>query len=170
MCLKEMLANADDVRATHFTILLDKSQYPTQGLLHDDMQDMQKPALLVGNDAVFSEQDFIGYTRKIGNSFKENDSQTAGQFGRGGMTAYSLSDTIQLVTGNDIMMLDPHRTACPTSNHPFVATLWTQQACTMWTFSSRLQCNLSLSLQPQQPVQHYPPCPLTLTTQARCSG
>lgn len=113
VCLKEMLANADDVRATHFTIVLDKSQYPIQGLLHEDMQDMQKPGLLVGNDAVFSEQDFVGYTRKIGNSFKENDSQTAGQFGRGGMTAYSLSDTIQLVTGNDIMILDPHRTRLP---------------------------------------------------------
>lgn len=29
------------------------------------------------------------------------------------MTAYSLSDTIQLVTGNDIMMLDPHGTRLP---------------------------------------------------------
>lgn len=29
------------------------------------------------------------------------------------MTAYSLSDTIQLVTGNDIMILDPHRTRLP---------------------------------------------------------
>ena len=113
MCLKEMLANADDVRATHFTIVLDRSQYSTQGLLHDNMQDMQKHALLVANHAVFSEQDFVGYTRKIGNSFKENNSCTARQFGRGGMTAYSLSDTIQLVTGSDMMILDPHRIRLP---------------------------------------------------------
>lgn len=81
VCLQEMLANADDVRATHFTILLDKSHYHSHGLLHDNMQDMQKPGLLVGNNAAFTEQDFVGYTRKIGNSFKKNDSRTAGQFG-----------------------------------------------------------------------------------------
>lgn len=46
VCLKEMLANADDVRAMHFTIFLDKSYYPTHSLLDDNMQDMQKPGLV----------------------------------------------------------------------------------------------------------------------------
>ena len=113
MYLKEMLANADDAKAKQFTVVLDKSSYPATHLLHPNMQDMQKAGLLVGNDAVFTEQDFTGYTRKIGNSFKENDSSTIGQFGRGALTAYSLSDTIQLLTGQDLMILDPHATRLP---------------------------------------------------------
>ena len=108
-----MLANADDARATTFTVLLDKAHYITQGLLSDHMQDMQAAALLVGNDTVFSEQDYLGYTRKIGDSHKANDSRTVGQFGKGAMTAYSLSDTIQLLSGDDIMFLDPHATRLP---------------------------------------------------------
>lgn len=79
VCLREMLANADDARATTFTVLLDKAQYSTQGLLEDSMLDMQAAALLVGNNSVFSEQNFLGYTRKIGDSHKADDSQTVGQ-------------------------------------------------------------------------------------------
>ena len=113
MCLKEMLANADDARATQFTICLDKSHYCTQGLLKDSMQDMQLAALLVGNNAVFSEQDFIGYTKKIGDSSKTGDSRTVGNFGKGAMTAYSVSDTIQLISGDEILLLDPHARHLP---------------------------------------------------------
>ena len=80
-----------------------------------NMQDMQQAGLLVGNDALFTEQDFTGYTRKIGNSIKENDNSTIGQFGRGALTAYSLSDTIQLLTGEVLMILDPHATRLPGS-------------------------------------------------------
>ena len=112
VCLKEMLANADDARATHFTVVLDKSRCPTDGLLADSMQSMQLAALLVGNDAVFSELDFTGY-KKIGDSSKASDSHTVGKFGKGAMTAYSLSDTIQLLSGDDIMYLDPHARILP---------------------------------------------------------
>lgn len=108
MCLKEMLANADDARATQFTVILDKSHYPTDGLLAASMHSMQLAALLVANDAIFSQQDFDGYTKKIGDSSKASDKHTVGSFGKGAMTAYSLSDTIQLLSGDDIMYLDPH--------------------------------------------------------------
>ncbi len=108
-----MLANADDARASHFTVVLDKSCYPTDGLLADSMQSMQLAALVVGNDAVFSELDFTGYTKKIGDSSKASDSHTVGKFGKGAMTAYSLSDTIQLLSGDDVMYLDPHARILP---------------------------------------------------------
>ncbi len=113
VCLKEMLANADDARATHFTVVLDKSRYPTDGLLADSVQSVQLAALLVGNDAVFGELDFAGYTKKIGDSSKASYSYTVGKFGKGAMTAYSLSDTIQLLSGDDIMYLDPHARILP---------------------------------------------------------
>ena len=113
VCLKEMLANADDARASRFTVVLDKSCYPTDGLLADSMQSMQLAALVVGNDAVFSELDWTGYTKKIGDSSKASDSHTVGKFGKGAMTAYSLSDTIQLLSGDDVMYLDPHAHVLP---------------------------------------------------------
>ena len=112
VCLKEMLANADDSKATSFSILLDKTQHSTQGLLDDSMQDMQAAALLIGNNSLFSEKNFKGYI-SIGDSQKANDSHTTGQFGNGAMTAYSLSDTIQVLTGDDILFLDPHETRLP---------------------------------------------------------
>ena len=108
-----MLANADDARASHFTIVLDKSQYSTNALLHDGLRDMQQAALLVGNNALFTEENFTGYTRKIGSSNKEHDSHTVGQFGRGAMTAYSLTDAIQLISGNYMLLLDPHAVRLP---------------------------------------------------------
>ena len=112
-----MLANADAAKATHFTVVLDKSTYSTTNLttnlLHADMHSMQGPGLLVGNNAVCSEQDFAGYTRKIGDSIKKNDKGTIGQFGRGALTAYSLADEVQLLTGEDIMFLDPHEARLP---------------------------------------------------------
>lgn len=113
MYLKEALANADDAGATSLTLVLDKVHYSSEDLLDDNMHDMQTAALLIGNNAVFSEADYLGYTRKIGDSNKANDSRTTGQFGNGAMTAYSLSDTIQLVSGEDIMLLDPHATRLP---------------------------------------------------------
>ena len=138
VCLKEMLANADDARATAFMVLLDNADYTSEELLHKNMRDMQTAALLVGNNAVFSEQDFLGYTRKIGNSAKANDSRTVGQFGKGAMTAYSLSDTIQLISGDDIMLLDPHATRLPVKYLHCEAILLTQKASAMLTFSRRL--------------------------------
>ncbi len=110
VCLKEMLANADDARATHFTVVLDKSRYPTDGLLADSVHSMQLAAL---HDAVFGELHFAGYTKKIGDSSKASYSYTVGKFGKGAMTAYSLSDTIQLLSGDDIMYLDPHARILP---------------------------------------------------------
>ncbi|KAL0055638.1 hypothetical protein WJX82_002705 [Trebouxia sp. C0006] len=62
---------------------------------------------------VFSELDFTGYTKKIGDSSKASDSHTVGKFGKGAMPAYSLSDTIQLLSGDDVMYLDPHARVLP---------------------------------------------------------
>lgn len=69
-CLKELLANADDAKATSFTACLDKSQYSTGCLLDAGMKDLQGPALWVCNDARFSKQDYRNYTLSVGESAK----------------------------------------------------------------------------------------------------
>lgn len=113
ICLREQLANADDARATHFTVCLDKSRYSTRGLLSEAMSELQGAALLIGNNAEFSEDDLRNYTLKVGNSSKANDPSTTGKFGKGALTAYSLTDVIQLISGKQLLILDPHCTHLP---------------------------------------------------------
>ncbi len=112
-CLKELLANADDAKATSFTICLNASQYRTDGLLHHGMAGLQGLALWVGNNAEFSSQDWRNCTLNVGKSAKANGSPTIGRFGKGALTAYSLSDVIQVISGDDMLMLDPHGTHLP---------------------------------------------------------
>ena len=106
--LKEMLANADDAKASHFVVCLDKSQYPVDGLLSKDMAPLQGTSLWVGNSAKFSSADWHRYTQDVGDSGKVNDSETIGKFGKGALTAYGLTDVIQILSGDHLMMLDPH--------------------------------------------------------------
>lgn len=96
VCLREALANADDARATEFVICLDKSQYATEDLLSNQMSVLQGPSLLLCNNAAFSDQDWDGYTSKVGKSYKASDDQTIGRFGKGALTVYSLTDVIQV--------------------------------------------------------------------------
>ena len=113
ICLKEQLANADDAKATHFIVCLDKSQYAAESLLADGMHSLQGPALVVGNDAQFSADDLRSYTLKVGNSGKASDPRTTGQFGKGALTAYSVADVIQLLSHEQLLILDPHGTHLP---------------------------------------------------------
>ena len=112
-CLKELLANADDAKATRFTACLDKSQYSTNCLLNVGMKNLQGSALWVCNDAKFSNQDHQNYTLSVGESAKAEDSDTVGKFGKGALTAYSLTDVIQILSADNLLVLDPHGTHLP---------------------------------------------------------
>ena len=113
ICLREQLANADDARATRFTVCLDNSSYTFEGLFSDAMSDLQSAALVVENDALFSAGDLQNFTLKVGNSAKADDPNTTGKFGKGALTAYSLTDAIQLLSGSQFLILDPHQTRLP---------------------------------------------------------
>ena len=97
-CLKELLANADDAKAQHLTVCLDKSQYSAQRVLDVGMEGLQGPALRVCNDAQFSKENWVAYTSKVGDSAKANDSETVGKFGKGALTVYSVTDVVQVIT------------------------------------------------------------------------
>ena len=112
-CLKELLANADDAKATRFTVCLDKSLYSTDSLLSVGMKELQGPALWVCNDAKFSDQDYRNYTLSVGESAKAEDSETIGKFGKGALTVYSLTDVIQILSADSLLVLDPHGTHLP---------------------------------------------------------
>ena len=107
---KELLANADDARATQVTICLDKSQYGESGLFSDGMASLQGAAVMIYNHATFSTDNWQNYTKNVGRSAKANDSNTIGKFGKGALTAYSITDVIQIVSDSHILILDPHTT------------------------------------------------------------
>lgn len=66
---KELVQNADDSGATRLAFCLDKRQHAAMSTLGPAMAPWQGPALLVYNNSVFSEQDFVSISR-IGDSVK----------------------------------------------------------------------------------------------------
>ena len=62
------------------------------------MRGLQGPALWVCNNAKFTDKDWENYTLSVGESAKANDSETIGKFGKGALTAYTLTDVIQVIT------------------------------------------------------------------------
>lgn len=125
-CLKELLANADDARATRFTVCLDKSQYSTDSLLSVGMEELQGPALWVCNDAKFSHQDYRHYTLSVGESAKAEDSETIGKFGKGALTVYSLTDVIQILSADSLLVWTLMVLTCQT-NFPQCLAIWSTE-------------------------------------------
>ena len=72
------------------------------------MVPLQGPSVIVANDGVFCDQDWKHYTQHVGNSAKADDPHTIGHFGKGALTMYSLADTIQLLSNDRLLILDPH--------------------------------------------------------------
>jgi sacsin len=88
----EFFANAADAGATKFGIMVDKQPGPTEHILSQDMAAFQTcPALIIHNDATFSEADFHGII-KTGIGGKEARSDTIGQFGFGALTMFHFTE------------------------------------------------------------------------------
>ena len=58
--LKELIQNADDAKATKMCVILDKRTHGRDRVLSEQWSDLQGPALLVWNDAEFTESDLKG--------------------------------------------------------------------------------------------------------------
>lgn len=81
-CLRELLQNADDAKATEIEYLLDTHTYSDEPLLCDGLKDYQGPALLARNDSVFRDEDFRSLST-VGDSVKVQDPTATGKFGQG---------------------------------------------------------------------------------------
>ena len=66
---KELIQNADDAGARVISFCLDERHHGTTSLLGPGLAPLQGPALLVHNDSVFSEGDFVSISN-IGASIK----------------------------------------------------------------------------------------------------
>ncbi|KAF5872292.1 putative protein binding protein [Botrytis fragariae] len=109
---KEYLANADDSKASAVHWMLDPRHHPTENLLTPEMKDLQGPALLVHNDAVFQDSDFKGF-KNVGVGSKREDRSTIGMFGRGSQTMYHFTDNPVLLSGDYLLILDPLQACLP---------------------------------------------------------
>jgi hypothetical protein len=106
---KEFLQNADDAGARRFAIVFDATAHPTEpeGLLAASMAAWQGPALYVYNDAKFSDGDFESISH-VGRSGKHDDTSKIGKYGLGFNCAYHFTDVVSFVTGENLVIFDPH--------------------------------------------------------------
>ena len=106
--IKELLQNADDAKATKMCVILDKRAHGKQRIPSQEWKELQGPALLVWDDANFTEKDLEGI-QKLGLGSKRDDSESIGQFGIGFNVVYHITDCPSFITGgNTLCVFDPH--------------------------------------------------------------
>lgn len=117
--LFELVQNAEDAGASEVIFLLDKSQYGTSSILSPEMADWQGPALYCFNDSVFSPQDLYAISR-IGQESKLEKAFAIGRFGLGFNSVYHFTDIPMFVSGENIVLFDPHACNLPgiSPSHP----------------------------------------------------
>ncbi|GAV61002.1 LOW QUALITY PROTEIN: zf-C3HC4_3 domain-containing protein, partial [Cephalotus follicularis] len=117
--LFELVQNAEDAGASEVIFLLDKTQYGTSSVLSPEMADWQGPALYCFNDSVFSPQDLYAISR-IGQESKLEKSFAIGRFGLGFNCVYHFTDIPTFVSGENIVIFDPHACNLPgiSPSHP----------------------------------------------------
>lgn len=95
--INEFVANAADAGAKNIHFIVDESTPPGSAkLLSSKMASLHfGPALLVHNDAVFSETDWKGI-RRTGTGGKAHRSDTIGQFGLGALCMFHFSEVSRI--------------------------------------------------------------------------
>ncbi|VDI81264.1 sacsin [Mytilus galloprovincialis] len=106
---KELIQNADDAGATKVCFLYDERQNKNARtrLIDKGMAECQGPALWSFNDAQFSNDDLENIT-KLNGATKELDTAKIGRFGLGFCSVYNLTDVPSFISGNNIVIFDPH--------------------------------------------------------------
>lgn len=117
--LFELVQNAEDAGASEVTFLLDRTHYGTSSLLSPEMADWQGPALYCFNNSVFTQQDMYAISR-IGQASKLEKPLAIGRFGLGFNCVYHFTDIPGFVSGENIVMFDPHANHLPgiSPTHP----------------------------------------------------
>ena len=104
---KELIQNAEDAGANEIKFVIDWRNHPTENLLTNEMAAWQGPALLVYNNAVFSDEDFINICEIAGAS-KKIDPTKIGRFGVGFCSVYHITDVPSFVSRNFYTVFDPN--------------------------------------------------------------
>ena len=106
--IKELLQNADDAGAKELTICYDTRTHSVKAksLMYRGMAECQGPALLVHNDASFTDEDFENIT-KLAGATKMNKPLKIGKFGIGFCSVYHITDVPSFISGKWLYIFDP---------------------------------------------------------------
>ncbi|XP_062614458.1 sacsin-like isoform X2 [Saccostrea cucullata] len=108
--LKEIIQNAEDAGATEMKILYDGRRT----VQHESTKKapfrkyFKGPALLVYNNAVFSDEDWTGI-KMLYSSIKEFDRTKVGRFGLGFKSVFHITDHPLIISGKQLLVIDPHQ-------------------------------------------------------------
>lgn len=108
---KELIQNAEDAGAQQCAFLVDfrTHQYRNEELIDPDMSLCQGPCLWAFNNETFKDDDWVNITR-VGSASKENKVEKIGKFGLGFNTVYHVTDIPSILSGNQLLILDPNVT------------------------------------------------------------
>ena len=106
--VKELLQNADDAEATEVNICYDARQHTVnpKSLFFPGMQECHGPALVIHNNATFSQDDFTNIT-KLAAATKASKSLKIGKFGVGFCSVYHITDVPSFVSRDTLCIFDP---------------------------------------------------------------
>ncbi|KAL8918087.1 MAG: hypothetical protein Q9172_005575 [Xanthocarpia lactea] len=107
-CLRELLQNADDARASEIEYVLDTNTYDDSPLISPKLRAFHGPALLVKNNQVFGDADFASLA-SIGDSRKRDDPASTGKYGQGFNSCFHWTDGPWILSRQWLLLLDPHR-------------------------------------------------------------
>ena len=106
--VKELLQNADDAEATEVNICYDARQHTVKpnSLFFPGMQECHGSALVVHNNATFSQDDFTNIT-KLAAATKASKALKIGKFGVGFCSVYHITDVPSFVSQDTLCIFDP---------------------------------------------------------------
>ena len=106
--INELLQNADDAGATEMNVCYDKRTHTRdrKALFFPGMAECHGPALVVNNNAIFTEEDFQNIT-KLAGATKERKALKIGKFGIGFCSVYHITDIPSFVSNDLLYIFDP---------------------------------------------------------------
>lgn len=129
---KELIQNAEDAGAQKCAFLVDfrTHRYGPEELIDSDMSLCQGPCLWAFNNETFKEDDWANIVR-VGSASKEDKMEKIGKFGLGFNTVYHVTDIPSILSGNQLLILDPNVTHLKThikqKSNPGIRLNLTQQ-------------------------------------------